>query len=237
MKKAILLFLLLSQIVMAQVGIGTTNPTKDLDVNGELRVRNLPEDNDSFNILTTDNNGNISKVTDAKLLKTIFFDEATSPVNYYLYNTGNVTVDNVNLGLSITVTIPAYTKGTVIVNYSVPLGISSGYISVNGYYGIRFLRNGTEAQSGSRKYSVPLRYDGGGIDTYSMVSVSANFQEEINNSTNPNAINITYSLNGYIEQGHSEFSPVIYRFNMWSSFGDNYNWGKGYINGQLYLHQ
>ena len=44
MKKLnILFFIILSYTnLFSQVGIGTTSPTKDLDINGELRIRNLP---------------------------------------------------------------------------------------------------------------------------------------------------------------------------------------------------
>ncbi|KAA3622855.1 MAG: hypothetical protein DWP94_07315 [Flavobacterium sp.] len=45
----------------AQVGINTTNPTKELDINGELRIRSLPQLTDG-DVLTTDASGNIGRV-------------------------------------------------------------------------------------------------------------------------------------------------------------------------------
>ncbi len=42
-----------------QVGIGIAIPTKDLDINGELRIRTLPTAATSDYLLTTDTNGNI----------------------------------------------------------------------------------------------------------------------------------------------------------------------------------
>jgi hypothetical protein len=69
-----------------------------------------------------------------------------------------------------------------------------------------------------------------------MLTVGATFTETIDNSTNPSSLTITYSLNGYIEQGYST-TAVTYFFNMWSASGDNYNWGRGFINSQLYLFQ
>jgi hypothetical protein len=51
----------------AQVGINTTSPTKPLDINGELRVRTLPIGLESDNILSTDTDGNIRKVSRADI--------------------------------------------------------------------------------------------------------------------------------------------------------------------------
>lgn len=35
-------FLFIGNLCLSQVGIGTASPTKELDVNGQLRIRNLP---------------------------------------------------------------------------------------------------------------------------------------------------------------------------------------------------
>ena len=53
-------YLLFTTLSFAQIGINTTNPTKDLDVNGELRIRNLPY-LISSEFLASDNLGNIGK--------------------------------------------------------------------------------------------------------------------------------------------------------------------------------
>jgi hypothetical protein len=45
----------------AQVGINTTNPTKELDINGELRIRSLPQ-LPVGDLLTSDASGNIGRV-------------------------------------------------------------------------------------------------------------------------------------------------------------------------------
>lgn len=55
-----LLLLLCTNFLFGQVGIGTTAPTKDLDINGELRIRNVPGSSSSGNtILSTDSEGNV----------------------------------------------------------------------------------------------------------------------------------------------------------------------------------
>jgi len=224
--------------VSGNTGVGTPSPTKKMDVSGELRVRNLPITNSSRDILTSDANGNVTKITNAKLLKDIYFDEATSSIAYFLTSTGSFTIDNIDLELTNTVTIPANTKASIVVNYSVPMGTNSHTTQVNGYFGVRFLRNSIEAPAGSRKFSIPLLYTSQVTQQYNsitMVSVSASFLEVVDNSANSSPLTITYSLNGYLEQGYSS-GPTTFKFNMWASSGDNFNWGKGFLSTQLYLH-
>ncbi|ASK32117.1 hypothetical protein CEY12_19325 [Chryseobacterium sp. T16E-39] len=47
----------------AQVGINTTQPTKTLDINGELRIRTLNQGADNDVILSADGNGNVRKIS------------------------------------------------------------------------------------------------------------------------------------------------------------------------------
>ncbi|AZA80571.1 hypothetical protein C1637_12975 [Chryseobacterium lactis] len=60
--KKIIYLLLLPQLFLAQIGINTSSPTSTLDVNGNLRVRTIPQGNSNDYYLTTDQNGNIQKV-------------------------------------------------------------------------------------------------------------------------------------------------------------------------------
>ncbi|MEZ4857881.1 MAG: hypothetical protein R2781_03650 [Flavobacteriaceae bacterium] len=241
MKHIVYFLFFVSYITIAQVGINTTAPTKHLDINGELRVRDLPVANSSLNLITSDSQGNMGKITDAKLLKNIYYQEATSVRTQYVSTTGPYTKNDVNLFLSNTITIPANTKAIVIVNYSTPIGAIGGATTkVNGYMGVRFLKNGVEAPAGSRKFTVPDVYrdpiGAGTYECYNMLTIGATYTETIDNSANSSSLNVTYSLNGYIEQGYSTL-PVTYFFNMWSTSGDNFNWGRGSINTQLYLFQ
>lgn len=64
MKKLLFIILLLSVFFgKAQVGIGIADPTKMLDINGELRIRVLPQGNTSQSLLITDVNGNMLKMS------------------------------------------------------------------------------------------------------------------------------------------------------------------------------
>ena len=44
---------------------------------------------------------------------------------------------------------------------------------------------------------------------------------------------ITYSLNGYVETHNNSLNT--FRFNMWDSLGENYNWGKATLSKMVYL--
>lgn len=61
--KKVILFMVVPFVSSAQVGINTNTPTKTLDINGELRIRTLPTGLTADEILSTDANGNIRKVS------------------------------------------------------------------------------------------------------------------------------------------------------------------------------
>ncbi|MGX5683876.1 hypothetical protein ACWKWW_04885 [Chryseobacterium cucumeris] len=155
------------------------------------------------------------QTTDYQLLG-VFTDSATAPVGQVALASG-VIVNNIDLGLSVSVTIPANSTAKILVDYSVPMGTSvpSNGVPITGYFGIRFLKDGTEAPEGSRKFTLPE-----GTSASEMVSVSGKFSESYNN-TSASPVTVTYTLNGYAE---SNSYPI--RFNMWSATGTNFNWGK-----------
>ncbi|MNQ97730.1 hypothetical protein D3C85_1133900 [compost metagenome] len=140
------------------------------------------------------------------------------------------TQNNIDIGLSLTITIPANSSTKIVVDYSVPMGTypftDGSNTNVDGYFGIHFLKNGTEEQMGSRKFSVPFA---GTNAASKMVNVAGKFIEEVSNAT-ASDITITYTLNGYIE-GTGEQT----RFNMAAATGDNFNWGKGSMSILTYV--
>ncbi|MDR6459492.1 hypothetical protein J2786_002599 [Chryseobacterium vietnamense] len=150
---------------------------------------------------------------------------ATAPVDQAAAGVGNI-VDTVNLGLSATVVVPANSTAKILMTYTVPMGtfpLNNSNTVVNGYFGIRFLKNGVEAPEGSRKYSVPYSDSGS-----HMMSVSGSFSETVvNNGSSP--LNVVYTLNGYVEG-----TVTGTRFNMYASSGDNFNWGKGSLSGTVF---
>lgn len=150
---------------------------------------------------------------------------ATGPVNQAV--TAGTTINNIALGLSITITIPAFTEAKVITTYSVPMGTTTESTGFNGYYGIRFLKGNVELPSGSRKFTI---VPSSGVASR-MASVGATVGDNISNNT-ASPITITYTLNGYVEPIAG--SSTI-RFNMWQTSGNNFNWGLGYMFTQLFL--
>ncbi|SFM98205.1 hypothetical protein SAMN05421594_0081 [Chryseobacterium oleae] len=71
MKKQCILLLFVPQIFLTQtgnIGINTATPTSTLDVNGNTRIRTIPNGNNDDSFLTTDQDGNVRKV-DAPNLK------------------------------------------------------------------------------------------------------------------------------------------------------------------------
>lgn len=202
--------------------MGTTTPTKELDINGELRIRNIPSATSAPEVLTADVDGNIKKF-ETFLVSDVKSIVANTNVDYA--NFGINIADNIDLGLSTSAIIPANTEALIVIKYSVPIGISN-FVTTEGYYGIRFLRNAIEESQASRKFSI-LKTE----TTANMVSVANIYTEKLTPS--PTERTITYTLNGYIEQYQSGL--VNYRFNMWSSTGTNFNWGRATLTKIVYL--
>ncbi|POR19263.1 hypothetical protein BWK58_14395 [Flavobacterium columnare] len=213
------------------LGIGTSSPTSTLDVNGTLRVRNIPVTTSSNQLLTSDANGNIATFN-SYLPSDVDGIIASGPVSYSL--SAPATVNNINLGLSTTVNLPANKNCMIIVTYSVPIGISSfPKQEIIGYYGIRFLKNGIEAEAGSRKSSFVNNYEASAPynSTADMLTITNTYIEKITTGASP--VSITYALNGYLEY-YSSFNAT-FLFNMWSLSSPNYNWGRATITKQVYI--
>jgi len=63
MKKILLFLVVFYQPALCQVGINTAEPTKTFDINGEIRIRNLPVGESGDQILSSDAEGNIRQVS------------------------------------------------------------------------------------------------------------------------------------------------------------------------------
>lgn len=211
------------------VGIGTSAPTSTLDVNGALRVRSIPTTTSPTGLLTADTNGNVSSFNNY-LPTDVDGVVATAPVDYSV--TVATTVNNINLGLSTSVTIPANKSCIIMITYSVPVGLTTIGLTNEaiGYYGIRFLKNGTEAESGSRKSSIISNHESG-FSSVCMTTITNTYVEKFTTGATP--VTNTYTLNGYLEY-LSNF-PLVFRFNMWSNSPPNYNWGRATITKQVYI--
>lgn len=158
-------------------------------------------------------------------LDNVFDITATAPVDQVV--TATTAVNNINLGLTVTVTIPAFTQAKLVTTYSVPMGTTSVSTNFGGYFGVRFLKNGTELPAGSRKYTVPAVSSSA---SSRMASVNATVGDTVVNNT-ASSVNVTYTLNGYVEPT-ADTSTI--RFNMWSTTDPNFNWGRGYMSVQMF---
>lgn len=158
-------------------------------------------------------------------LDNVFDVTATAPIDQLV--TATTAVNNINLGLSVTITIPAFTQAKLVTTYSVPMGTTAIATNFGGYYGVRFLKNGAELPAGSRKYTVPAVSSGA---SSRMASVNATVGDTVvNNTASP--VNVTYALNGYVEP---TADTATIRFNMWSTVDPNFNWGRGYMSIQMF---
>lgn len=158
-------------------------------------------------------------------LDNVFDVTAAAPVDQPV--TVGTTVNNLNLGLNITITIPPFTQAKLVTTYSVPIGTTTISTNFGGYFGIRFLKNGAELPAGSRKYTVPAVSTG---VASRMASVNATVGDTVvNNTATP--INVIYALNGYVEPT-ADTSTI--RFNMWATADPNFNWGRGYMSVQMF---
>jgi len=109
-------------LLNAQVGVNPVAPTNDLDINSKLRVRTLPtQDISNSFIVTADPNGNIGKAA-SFILVDVGLKIATTNLNSTV--TGQEVIDNLDLGMSLSITIPANKGAFVIITYSAPAGLS-----------------------------------------------------------------------------------------------------------------
>lgn len=157
MKKLSTILLLLSvRVIVAQVGIGTTTPTAQLDVNGTLRVRttvltnNISAAKDS--ILVIDNIGNVKRVSS----KTVFESNLKSCVKGSFNSSSDVTLtllaDACKIGFDFVefdlnnefnTTQSEFTaKQDGIYQVSVQIKATSA-IAVATNFGVAILKNGT----------------------------------------------------------------------------------------------
>lgn len=122
MKKFCNILILLAITVNAQIGIETATPTRTFDVNGTSRIRTLTDKSANINydqVLTTDTNGNIDFVPKNTLNQQYaqLFNLTTLPTSQ---NNSSTTPSTISTQ-SITLT----KKALVIINFSVPINLST----------------------------------------------------------------------------------------------------------------
>ena len=218
-------------VTFAQVGIGLENPTTDLDVKGDVRMRQLANPISYNRTILANEEGDLA-----------FFDQgedtySVKDVLYKLLN-NNVTTQrtfatNINpsssfplieLGMDLTVEIKPFTTTAVAMEYNVPVTsvLFSNAAKVPSYMGITMVRkeNGLldELEEGSRKFTlfnVPVNYQS---RRYISMPVSGKATDIVVNNTRQTRY-ITYSAKGYIENGSGDmyFGNPLSDFNYYGS--------------------
>lgn len=146
----------------------------------------------------------------------------------------NKRVNDLELGMELSVTVPPMSENQIMINYSIPAGqYERSEDDPSAYIGIRFMKKigdapYEESPKGSRKYAVAKVR---GI--YYMVTIASTTVEMVTNKTNAPLV-VKYKLYGYIETGNGKNLHVIY--NRWSNDDtkDNYNWGIATMISQVY---
>lgn len=170
MKKKILLILILTYFpLLAQVGIGTSSPTKELDVNGEFRVRTIPlttnEPAAKDSVLVVDNLGNLKRISSQNIVNSylksaikgsfstsstvslnlisnkvkIPFDNAEFDVNSEFNTTTNSFVAKQNGIYSIKVQIKSTSAVGAATNFGVAIVKNGTVVSQNSYANLSVL--------------------------------------------------------------------------------------------------
>ena len=137
------------------------------------------------------------------------------------------TNENIPIGLSTTVTVPANSTVLVNVTYDVPIYIATNNAEAAGYVGIRMIVDGAESQQGTRKIALNTLSPQNSGNNYPLFNIRGEHLQSFSNPT-ATAETHTFVLLGYVEQGSINTPSVTYRFNMWN-ISSNYNEGRGYI--------
>lgn len=167
-------------------------------------------------------------------LANIFDTRATSPVDLTVPAHQTTTID---LGMNVTVTVPPFSDAKLLINYSVPVGTvdnSNNTTGTGGYMGVRFLKNGSEFEAGSRKFTIPERSGSVTAIINRMVNVWNGISDTVfNNTAVP--VTVMYSLQGYIE--NTSAMSGNFRFNMLTtspSMPSEFTWGNSYMAIQMF---
>ena len=98
MKRLFFIILLVAtKASFAQVGVNTTTPSADLDVNGTARIRNIPTGLASDKILTVDADGNVREINSELTIQILTLQKSTDQTIPAPNTIRRVTFDNTPL--------------------------------------------------------------------------------------------------------------------------------------------
>lgn len=205
--------LLLCNIVLAQIGIGTMEPTAELEIKGDIIFRGLKQVNTTeyYRRIVVDNDGNVGYLD--KDPEGFFFNNVS--FTYMPRQVGISQNREVDLNIGLDVDIPPRTKVLVIINYNIPVFIDYDRLNISmTTAGIELMKseNGkiTPLVEGNRKFSFSMSYN----YLEQGMFVEGVYVDEVENLTD-NLSKVRYYLVGFTEAGNFEV--------LFSSNPDNLN--------------
>lgn len=217
--------LLIPVMVLGQVGINTTSPTNTLDVNGTARVRTLTQDLNPTKLVTADVLGVLGYTNfngGSDTYPPIVLQDTIKEGPAYQVITDPFFIEDADLGLEHTITIPDGKSALITVSFKVPWKIvmaSTNSTNIAGHIGAQLWRNNTILYGIGDQQLIPVNVTlpgHGGNSDYNPIregSVGNQFTEIINDVVDGNDTIITYEVTGmlfFLEQ--TEEDPISIRF-------------------------
>lgn len=225
-----LTLLLFTTICFGQAGINTTSPTETLDVNGTMRVRDLPNLPTEDRVLVADIDGVIgykSVSTGTALLKGVM---NISEWRGEILDIENVSAgiyldDNIDLDLLINVSTGDGNTSVTDIQISVPIGILSTTGKLETTVGFYLEKNGVKLPDTEASFELNGSSGHGQAQMF--------YIDWITNNTGSTLTN-TYALKGYINQKNST-GTTTYRFKKYNIDDTmNDNWGIEKLNARIW---
>lgn len=232
-------FIVFTTSCFAQVGIGTLEPTADLDINHKVLLSDLPsvdDNNDDFNrYVISDKDGNIGyryRYDERLTFRNTYLEKMTKSIILKTSSTAD-------LNLPIMVAIAPNTTSVFEIFYSVPVLLNASLDKTAGYASIYVVRDidgqgQTIIKEASRKISFSSTYESNAIAKGRPISNS--YFDTVKNETNQEMI-VTYDLKteafSLATDGGAKL--LIGMFND-ESLGaqKNFNWGRGMLMISVY---
>lgn len=157
--------------------------------------------------------------------------ESTAPTFSDFVVDASRTVFFIITGLGNTITIPPFTDAKLVINYSIPVGSidgSNNATGAGGYMGVRFHKNGSPFDIGSRKFTMP---DQSGGTSNRVINVTNMFADTvINNAATP--LTIFYAPWSFVENRSP--NTGTFRFSKFSNSPPYSNWGIAYMKIEMF---
>lgn len=228
--KTLLTYLLFTLCTWAQVGIYTTDP----NINSALDIRYKPLFLEIANPLTSGDimaiapSGEVGRYNGSVGIMAGRQESEYFPPNQVVQIVSNNTYfnNNINLGLSTIVIIPANSTVHVRVEYSTPIGCKTSNSYPAGYIGCRMLVDGVLSKEATGKFSFSQLNTQPG-NSFEVFKISGSHTETYTNNS-PLSDMVIYEVVGILSIGDIQVLPTEFYWIMWDPI-NNYDQGFGFI--------